>query len=105
LASTDASTTINGAPLLVEVGDGAVEAYPATVATGDPCEHVVHGGPRCQPRELSGEILLEGLPGRLGAALETCVHFIWEIAHQNIRHAFILLSHRQQRNPPSRVKA
>lgn len=59
---------------------------------GDACEHVVHRWHRGQAREFSDEILLEGLPGRRGAALKTRVHFIWKIAYKNIWHACILLS-------------
>ena len=84
--------------LFVEVSDGAIEADSATTPAGDPCEHVVHRWHRGQARQFSGEILLEGLPGRLGATLKTRVHFIWKITYKNIRHACILLSTLRHRN-------
>ena len=84
--------------LLIEVRDGAVETDSATVPAGDACEHVVHRWHRGQAREFRGQVLLEGLPGRLGAALKTRVHFIWEITYENVRHACILLSISHEHN-------
>ena len=70
----------------------SIEADPTSVSTGDAGEHLIHRGRRCQPCELGGEILLEGLPCFLSAALKTCMHLIRQIAYQNIRHACIMLS-------------
>lgn len=48
-----------GTTLLVEVGDGPFKANAPTTPTRYACEHVAHGGHRCQPCEFRGQILLQ----------------------------------------------
>lgn len=85
---------------VIEVVHRSGESDPSAASTSDAIEDVVERGGAGEASQFAREVLLQRLSFRPGAPLQVCVDILWEISHQHIRHACILLSRRTQVQPP-----
>jgi hypothetical protein len=96
----EASTTItarspgSSAPraFFVEVGHGRLQADATAVLRFDLVEDLADRALLGKVTQLDSEVLLQRLVAALGLALQSGVHVLRDIADQNIRHAYIMLS-------------
>jgi hypothetical protein len=78
--------------ITLEVRDGSVEADLSAAATGDSGEELGWGRSLGEAGELSSQILLERLALPFGSSLQGAVDVVGKIAHQDARHASILIA-------------
>src|SRR5260370_26453385 len=79
-------------PLLSKIIGGLLQANPATGAAFDAIQHLIDARPLRQPAQLTREKLLQRLAAPLSPALQSGVHVVGNIPHQQVRHAYIMLS-------------
>src|SRR3954447_15711113 len=79
-------------PFFGEVVSSALESDGAVSSPFDAFENVVNCRSFSDAFEFECEVLLQRFSLAFGALLELGVHGVGEISHQNVWHAYILLS-------------
>lgn len=74
----------------------------ATVTSGDPGEHLVHGRSFSKTAKLASQVLLQRLPEPLGPGLQPGVNTRGHIANQHVWHAYIVQAPTRRCKPQAR---